>query len=254
MAGFPSAWRSVAGRRGHRHVSMLNPKKRRGFQPYPRRATKHRPAPQLYVLAEPHGGHSGHVIVKPTALIARNGARGSSEEQVTHERRRNVNLTKPSFRIAEQGSGSYWTLAILRWVMVVIFISFGLQKFTLQSAQGIAQFITNSPFISWLSVFGLRGEAYFLGVAEFVIAALLIAGAFSPILSAIGALMGVVTFAITWSFFFTTPGVVKWSWSTDPIAWNLTGEFIFKDIVLFCVCLVLLLASLPPSVIKLRKA
>jgi uncharacterized membrane protein YkgB len=165
-----------------------------------------------------------------------------------------VNLAKPSFHIAEQGSGSYWLLSILRWVMVLIFISFGIQKFTLQSAQGIAQFITNSPFISWLSVFGLRGEAYFLGVAELVIAGLLIAGAFSPILSAAGALMGVVTFAITWSFFFTTPGVVKWSWSTDPIAWNLTGEFIYKDIVLFCVCLVLLLASLPQSVIKSRKA
>ena len=138
--------------------------------------------------------------------------------------------------------------------MVVIFVSFGIQKFTLQSAQGIAQFIVNSPFISWLSVFGLRGEAYILGVSELVIAALLIAGAFSPLLSAIGALMGTVTFAITWSFFFTTPGVVKWSWSTDPIAWNLTGEFIYKDIVLFCVCLVLLLASLPQSMVKLRKA
>ena len=161
---------------------------------------------------------------------------------------------KLSFNVAEQGGGSYQLLAILRWVMVVIFVSFGMQKFTLQSAQGIAQFITNSPFISWLSVFGLRGEAYFLGVAEFVIAAFLAAGAFSPIASAIGSLMGVVTFAITWSFFFTTPGVVKWSWSTDPIAWNLTGEFIYKDIVLFCVCLVLLLASLPESMIKLRKA
>ena len=165
-----------------------------------------------------------------------------------------MNLTKPSFHIAEQGGGSYWTLSILRWVMVVIFISFGMQKFTLQSAQGIVQFISNSPFISWLSVFGLRGEAYFLGVAELCIAALLVAGAFSPLLSAIGSLMGMVTFAITWSFFFTTPGVVKWSWSTDPIAWNLTGEFIYKDIVLFCVCLVLLLASLPESMIKLRKA
>jgi uncharacterized membrane protein YkgB len=161
---------------------------------------------------------------------------------------------KLSFNVAEQGGGSYQFLAILRWVMVVIFVSFGMQKFTLQSAQGIAQFITNSPFISWLSVFGLRGEAYFLGVAEFVIAALLAAGAFSPIASGIGSLMGVVTFAITWSFFFTTPGVVKWSWSTDPMAWNLTGEFIFKDIVLLCVCIVLLLASLPPSIVRSRNA
>ena len=150
-----------------------------------------------------------------------------------------------SFNVAETGEGSYRPLAILRWVMVVIFISFGMQKFTPQSAHGIAQFITNSPFISWLQVFGLRGEAYVLGVAELGIAALLAAGAFSPLLSAIGSLMGVVTFAITWSFFFTTPGVVTWSVSWDPMAWNLAGEFLFKDIVLLCVCMVLLLASLP---------
>ena len=155
-----------------------------------------------------------------------------------------------SFNVAEKGSGAYWLLAILRWVMVVIFVSFGMQKFTLQSAQGIAQFITNSPFVSWLSLFGLRGEAYVLGIVEFAIAALFAAGAFSPILSALGSLMGIATFAVTWSFFFTTPGVVKWSVSTDPMAWNLTGEFLFKDIVLLSVCAVLFLASLPRSVVR----
>lgn len=156
------------------------------------------------------------------------------------------------FNVAEDGGGSYRLLGILRWVMVIIFVSFGIQKFTSQSAQGIAQFISNSPFISWLSVFGLRGEAYALGVAEFVIAALLAAGSFSPVLSALGSFLGVVTFAITWSFFFTTPGVVTWSLSSDPMAWNLTGEFLFKDIVLLCVCAVLFLASLPQSLIRLR--
>jgi len=161
---------------------------------------------------------------------------------------------KTSFHVAEDGDGSYRLLAILRWVMVVIFVSFGMQKFTLQSAQGIVQFISNSPFVSWLSVFGLRGEAYFLGVVEFAIAALLVAGSFSPILSAIGSLMGMATFAITWSFFFTTPGVVKWSLTTDPMAWNLTGEFLFKDIVLFCVCTILFLASLPQSAVRSRTA
>jgi hypothetical protein len=74
------------------------------------------------------------------------------------------------FNVSEKGLGSYWLLGILRWVMVLVFISFGIQKFTPE--------------------FG--------------------------------------TFAITWSFFFTTPGVVKWSISTDPIAWNLTGEFLTK--------------------------
>ncbi|WP_309144821.1 DUF417 family protein [Bradyrhizobium sp. CCGB12] len=106
--------------------------------------------------------------------------------------------------------------------------------------------------VSWLSLFGFRGEAYVLGVTEFVIAILLIAGAFSPVLSALGSFMGVVTFMVTWSFFFTTPGVVKWSISTDPMAWNLAGEFLFKDIVLLCVCVVLLFASLPQTITRLR--
>ena len=91
-----------------------------------------------------------------------------------------------------------------------------------------------------------------MGVVELSIALLLAMGSVNAVLSAIGSLMGAGTFAITWSFFFTTPGVVKWSFSTDPIAWNLTGEFLFKDIVLFCVCLVLLLASLPQSIVRSR--
>src|SRR5882757_1610044 len=123
-----------------------------------------------------------------------------------------------SFNIAENGTGSYRMLAPLRWVMVVIFVSFGMQKFTLQSAQGIVPFISNSPFISWLSVFGLRGEAYVLGVAELAIAALLAAGAFSAVLSAVGSLLGMVTFAITWSFFFTTP--VSSDGAGRPIRWS----------------------------------
>jgi uncharacterized membrane protein YkgB len=47
---------------------------------------------------------------------------------------------------------------------------------------------------------------------------------------------------------------VKWSWSTDPMAWNLAGEFVFKDIVLLGVCVVLFLASLPQSMIRSRTA
>ena len=152
---------------------------------------------------------------------------------------------KMHFNVAERGAGSYRSLAILRWIMVLIFVAFGIQKFTPQSAHGIVLYISNSPFVSWLSIFGVRGEAYFLGVVELSIAVLLAAGSVIPVLSAIGSLMGAGTFAITWSFFFTTPDVVKWSFSTDPIAWNLTGEFLFKDIVLLCVCVVLFLASLP---------
>ena len=156
------------------------------------------------------------------------------------------------FSIAERGAGSYWPMSILRWVMVLIFVSFGIQKFTPQSAEGIAAYISNSPFVLWLGILGIRGEAYLLGMIELTTAVLLAAGAFVPLLSALSALMGTFTFLITWSFFFTTPGVVKWSLSTDPIAWNLAGEFLYKDIVLLCVCLVLFLASLPKTWLPLR--
>jgi len=121
-----------------------------------------------------------------------------------------------------------------------------------ESAQGIAVYISNSPFVWWLSIFGIRGEADLLGIIELTTAVILAAGAFIPILSALGSLMGVGTFAITWSFFFSTPGVVRWSISTDPIAWNLTGEFLFKDVVFLCVCIGLFLASLPKRVVPLR--
>jgi uncharacterized membrane protein YphA (DoxX/SURF4 family) len=67
------------------------------------------------------------------------------------------------FNVSEKGHGAYWLLGILRWVMVLIFISSGVQKFTPESADGIALYISNSPFVSWLSIFGIRGAAYLLG-------------------------------------------------------------------------------------------
>jgi uncharacterized membrane protein YkgB len=192
-------------------------------------------------------------------ISAQQGASASGRKRSVH-----THLTGPpdssvgkqimleDFRNAEKGNGSYRMLAILRWVMVLIFISFGIQKFTPESAQGIAVYIANSPFVSWLQIFGIRGEAYLLGTIELATAGLLALGAFVPVLSALGSLIGIGTFAITWSFFFSTPGVVRWSLSTDPIAWNLAGEFLYKDIVLLCVCVVLFLASLPKKVIPLR--
>src|SRR6201997_1826289 len=121
--------------------------------------------------------------------VARNSARLYVRERV---------IMQNEFNISERCAGSYWPLAILRWVMVLIFISFGIQKFTPQSAEGIALYISNSPFVSWLSIFGIRGEAYLLGSIELATAILLAAGAFFPVLSTIGSLMGVGTFVITW--------------------------------------------------------
>ncbi len=80
------------------------------------------------------------------------------------------------FRVAEKGSGSYRHLAFLRWSMAAIFIWFGIQKFTPYAAEAIAPLIAHSPFMSWLSVFGVRGEAMIVGTIELTTAAALIIG------------------------------------------------------------------------------
>jgi reactive chlorine resistance protein C len=148
------------------------------------------------------------------------------------------------FQVAEMASGSYWQLAFLRWSMVGIFIWFGMQKFTPYAAEAIAPLIANSPFMSWLGVFGERGEAKIIGTIELTTATVLIVGSVIPIASALGAAMASATFLLTTSFVFTTPGITQKSATGFPIISTLLEQFLLKDIALLAACLTLLLASL----------
>jgi uncharacterized membrane protein YkgB len=148
------------------------------------------------------------------------------------------------FQVAER-SNANGHLALLRWSVVAIFVWFGIEKFTPYAAQAIAPFISNSPFISWLTVFGVIGEARIIGTIELVTAALLILGSVSPAASALGAAMASGTFILTTSFVFTTPGITLRSLSGFPIVSTLTEMFLLKDVVLLAACLTLLVASLP---------
>jgi len=147
------------------------------------------------------------------------------------------------FQVAEMASGSYWHLAFLRWSMVAIFVWFGIQKFTPYAAEAIAPLIANSPFMGWLRVFGVRGEAKIIGTIELTTAAVLILGSVIPIASAVAA-MACVTFLLTVSFFFSTPGVTQKSSTGFPIISTLLGQFLLKDITLLAASFALLLASL----------
>ena len=69
--------------------------------------------------------------------------------------------------------------------MVVIFVWFGIQKFTPYAADAIAPLIQHSPFMSWLGVFGVRGEAKIVGSIELTTAALLVIGSTVPVASAL---------------------------------------------------------------------
>ena len=150
------------------------------------------------------------------------------------------------FQVAEMASGSYWHLAFLRWSLVAIFIWFAIQKFTPYAAEAIAPLIANSPFMSWLGVFGVRGEAKMIGTIELTTAAILTIGSVIPIASAAGAAMACATFLLTTSFVFTTPGITQRSPTGFPIISTLLEQFLLKDIALLAASFTLLLASLSP--------
>jgi uncharacterized membrane protein YkgB len=150
------------------------------------------------------------------------------------------------FQVAEMASGSHWPLALLRWSMVAIFVWFGTQKFTPYAADAIAPLIANSPLVSWLTMFGVRGEAKIIGTIELTTAAVLIIGSVIPIASAVGAAMACATFLLTTSFVFSTPGITQRSATGFPIVATLLGMFLLKDIALLAASLTLLLASFSP--------
>jgi reactive chlorine resistance protein C len=147
------------------------------------------------------------------------------------------------FQVAEKSTGSYWQLALLRWSMVAIFIWFGIQKFTPYAADAIAPLIQHSPFMSWLGVFGVRGEAKVVGSIELTTAALLIIGSMVPMASALGAALASGTFLLTTSFVVTTPGITLTSPTGFPLISTLLEMFLLKDVALLAACVTLLFGS-----------
>ncbi|EOK5693406.1 YkgB family protein [Escherichia coli] len=155
--------------------------------------------------------------------------------------------TFPTIRpqIAEKSVGSFKYLALLRWALVIVFIWFGGMKFTAYEAQGIAPFIANSPFMSWLhALFGIQGASYVIGVLELATAAALGIGAFKPVFSVLGAAMSTMTYLITLTFLLSTPGVAEATAGGFPAISAVPGQFLLKDLVLLAASLCLLGASL----------
>lgn len=135
-------------------------------------------------------------------------------------------------------------LALLRWALVIVFLWFGGMKFTAYEAQGIAPFIEHSSLMGWLhSLFGVQGASQFIGTLELATAAALILGAFKPIFSVLGAAMSAATYAITLTFFLSTPGVAEPTAGGFPAISAMPGQFLLKDAVLLAASLVLLSAA-----------
>jgi uncharacterized membrane protein YkgB len=149
---------------------------------------------------------------------------------------------KSAIQHKELASGN---TALLRWSLVIVFLWFGGMKFTGYEAEGIAPFIAHSPFMSWLhTAFGIQGASAVIGVLELSTAVALAIGTLNLNVSILGAAMSTATYAITLTFFATTPGVAEATAGGFPAISAPIGQFLLKDAVLLAASIVLLRSGL----------
>lgn len=119
----------------------------------------------------------------------------------------------------------------------IVFLWFGGMKFTAYEANAIQGLASNSPLTSFLYGFlSVQSVSNLIGTIELIIAALLFARLASPKLSAIGAAGATLTFIVTFSFFFSTPGVFLAEIGGPAIS-VLPGQFLLKDLALLAASL-----------------
>jgi uncharacterized membrane protein YkgB len=124
-----------------------------------------------------------------------------------------------------------WGVSISRYGLVVVFLLIGFLKFTRSEAAGIQPLVAHSPFMSWLySVLSVQGVSNLIGAIEIAIAVLLALRPVSAKASFIGSLGSIVTFLLTTSFLFSTPGAMQLNHGL-PVLGD-AGQFLIKDVVL----------------------
>src|SRR6478672_4828441 len=120
---------------------------------------------------------------------------------------------------------------LLRASMVIIFFFFGYQKWFDYEAQNLIPLISNGPLISWMyPVFGIRGATWFLGVSEWITAALLLLGFWNKKAGVVGAAISTATFITTITIIPFMPD--GWDAAAGFPAMKGNVAFLMKDVVL----------------------
>jgi uncharacterized membrane protein YkgB len=128
---------------------------------------------------------------------------------------------------------------VIRASMVLIFLLFGYQKWWKYEAETLIPFISNGPLTSWMyPVFGRQGASYFLGVSEWLTAALLIWGFWNPRAGVLGAILSVGTFLTTVTIIPFMPD--GWDTAAGFPAMKGNVAFLMKDVILLAVSFYLL--------------
>lgn len=130
--------------------------------------------------------------------------------------------------------------AALRFGIALILLWFGYMKFLPYEAEGVRGIAEHYWLFSWLyPLVGVGGASAVIGVLEVTAGVLIAIGGRFPWAGLPGALMGVATFVVTLSFFFTAPGI--WQDGYGFPALGSTGQFLAKDVGLLAICVYLAL-------------
>lgn len=130
--------------------------------------------------------------------------------------------------------------AVLRFGIVLILLWFGFMKFLPYEAEGVRGIAEDYWLFGWLyPLVGSAGASAVIGVLEVTAAVLIAVGGRFPWVGLLGAVMGIATFLVTLSFFFTAPGIVADGYAFPAL--GSTGQFLAKDVGLLAICIYLAL-------------
>jgi uncharacterized membrane protein YkgB len=122
-------------------------------------------------------------------------------------------------------------IVVSRYGLVAVLLLIGVLKFTPEEAAGIQPLVAHSPLMSWMyGLLSVQGVSNVIGAIEIATAALMALRAFSPKASFVGSSAAVVTFLLTISFLFSTPGAAHFKHGF-PVLGD-AGQFLIKDLVL----------------------
>ncbi len=120
---------------------------------------------------------------------------------------------------------------LTRYGLVTVLLLIGFLKFTAAEAEGIQPLVSHSPLISWMhGILSVQAASNLIGAIEIAIGVMLALRPISAKASFVGSLGSVVTFLLTTSFLFSTPGAVRLSYGLPVL--DDVGQFLIKDVVL----------------------
>ncbi|WP_346238699.1 DUF417 family protein [Niabella insulamsoli] len=126
------------------------------------------------------------------------------------------------------------------WGVAIILLWVGAFKFTPTEAKAIEGLVSNSFLMSWLyKIWSQQGVSNLIGIVEIITGIALLLHFYWKKAGILAGLLGILTFIITLSFLFTTPGVFR---KVDGML--VTDFFILKDIMALGISLLVLDKSL----------